>query len=74
MKYDFREIEPKWQKYWDEHESFKAETGSSKPKFYSLVEFPSGSPETVCMLRKTVRTHRKNMPDTPENRLFVRSS
>ena len=40
MKYDFREIEPKWQKYWDEHESFKAETGSSKPKFYSLVEFP----------------------------------
>ncbi|MBR5088835.1 MAG: leucine--tRNA ligase [Ruminiclostridium sp.] len=40
MKYDFREIEPKWQKYWDEHESFKAETGSPKPKFYALVEFP----------------------------------
>ena len=40
MKYDFKEIEPKWQKYWDEHESFKAETGSSKPKFYALVEFP----------------------------------
>ena len=40
MKYDFKEIEPKWQKYWDEHESFKAETGSSKPKFYGLVEFP----------------------------------
>ena len=40
MKYDFKEIEPKWQKYWDEHDSFKAETGSSKPKFYALVEFP----------------------------------
>ena len=40
MKYDFREIEPKWQKYWDDHDSFKAETGSSKPKFYALVEFP----------------------------------
>ncbi len=40
MKYDFREVEPKWQKYWDEHESFKAETGSKKPKFYALVEFP----------------------------------
>ncbi|MBQ3842715.1 MAG: leucine--tRNA ligase [Ruminiclostridium sp.] len=40
MKYDFKEIEPKWQKYWDEHESFKAETGSDKPKFYALVEFP----------------------------------
>ncbi len=40
MKYDFKEIEPKWQKYWDEHESFKAKTGDSKPKFYALVEFP----------------------------------
>ncbi|MBR1831620.1 MAG: leucine--tRNA ligase [Ruminiclostridium sp.] len=40
MKYDFRETEPKWQKYWDEHETFKAVTGSSKPKFYALVEFP----------------------------------
>jgi leucyl-tRNA synthetase len=40
MKYDFKEIEPKWQKYWDEHDSFKAETGSKKPKFYALVEFP----------------------------------
>ena len=40
MKYEFKEIEPKWQKYWDEHESFKAVTGSDKPKFYALVEFP----------------------------------
>ena len=40
MKYDFKEIEPKWQKYWDDQEIFKAETGSSKPKFYALVEFP----------------------------------
>ncbi len=40
MKYDFKAIEPKWQKYWDDHESFKAVTGSPKPKFYALVEFP----------------------------------
>ena len=40
MKYEFKEIEPKWQKYWEEHESFKAVTGSDKPKFYALVEFP----------------------------------
>ena len=40
MKYEFKDIEPKWQKYWDEHESFKAVTGSDKPKFYALVEFP----------------------------------
>ena len=40
MKYDFSAIEQKWQKYWDEHDSFKAVTGSPKPKFYALVEFP----------------------------------
>ncbi len=40
MKYDFSSIEQKWQKYWDEHDSFKAVTGSPKPKFYALVEFP----------------------------------
>ncbi len=45
MKYDFNNIESKWQKYWDEHDSFKAENNSEKPKFYALVEFPypSGS-------------------------------
>lgn len=40
MKYDFKQIEQKWQKYWDEHESFKADIDRSKPKFYALVEFP----------------------------------
>ncbi len=39
-KYDFSAIEQKWQKYWDEHDTFKAEDKSSKPKFYTLVEFP----------------------------------
>ncbi len=40
MEYNFKEIEPKWQKYWEEHECFKAEDYSEKPKFYALVEFP----------------------------------
>ena len=40
MKYDYRQVESKWQKYWDEHESFRADTDRSKPKFYALVEFP----------------------------------
>ncbi len=40
MKYDFKQIEPKWQKKWDEAEAFKAEDFSSKPKYYNLVEFP----------------------------------
>ena len=45
MKYDFNAIEPKWQKFWEENNSFKAENNSEKPKFYALVEFPypSGS-------------------------------
>ncbi len=34
------EVEKKWQKIWDETEAFKAEDGSSKPKFYPLIEFP----------------------------------
>ena len=38
--YNFKEIESKWQKYWDEHKSFKAVDNSDKKKFYALVEFP----------------------------------
>ncbi|MDE5792581.1 MAG: leucine--tRNA ligase, partial [Oscillospiraceae bacterium] len=38
--YDYTRIEKKWQNYWDEHQSFKAGTDYSKPKFYALVEFP----------------------------------
>ena len=39
-KYDYEKIEKKWQKYWDEHQTFHAENDYSKPKFYALVEFP----------------------------------
>ncbi|MBE6153146.1 MAG: leucine--tRNA ligase [Firmicutes bacterium] len=38
--YNFKEIEQKWQKYWDEKGSFKAIDNSDKKKFYALVEFP----------------------------------
>jgi len=34
------QIEPKWQRIWDEQKAFEAETGSSKPKYYCLIEFP----------------------------------
>ena len=40
MKYDFKAIEPKWQKKWEESEAFKAEDFSDKPKFFAMVEFP----------------------------------
>ena len=40
MKYEFDRIEKKWQDAWEKEKPFAAETGSSKPKFYGLVEFP----------------------------------
>lgn len=40
MNYDFKEIEAKWQKYWAENQTFKAENNSDKEKFYVLDMFP----------------------------------
>lgn len=40
MKYDPKSIESKWQKKWLEEKAFAAVTGSDKPKFYALTEFP----------------------------------
>jgi len=39
-KYHFNDIEANWQKYWAEHQTFKAENNSDKPKFYVLDMFP----------------------------------
>ena len=38
--YHFNEIEAKWQKYWAENQTFKAENLSEKPKYYVLDMFP----------------------------------
>lgn len=45
MRHNFKKIEPKWQKKWDEAGIFKAVDNDRRPKFYGLVEFPypSGS-------------------------------
>ncbi len=40
MDYDFRQIESKWQKFWEDNKTFRAEDFSAKKKFYCLVEFP----------------------------------
>ena len=40
MKYDFSQIEAKWQKKWDENHTFAATNDYTKPKYYALVEFP----------------------------------
>ncbi|WP_373231785.1 leucine--tRNA ligase [Cohnella sp.] len=33
-------IEPKWQKYWDENQTFRTTEDAGKPKFYALDMFP----------------------------------
>ncbi len=40
QEYNFSAVEKKWQDYWEEKQTFRAENGSKKPKFYALVEFP----------------------------------
>ena len=39
-EYNFKSIEVKWQSYWEENKSFKAERDSSKKKYYLLEMFP----------------------------------
>ena len=40
MQYHPSEIESKWQKFWAENQTFKAENKSDKPKYYVLDMFP----------------------------------
>ena len=41
MGFDHKSIEKKWQKYWEEHQTFKTDVWDfSKPKFYALDMFP----------------------------------
>ncbi len=38
--YNFKEVEPKWQKYWNENSVFKVAIDIEKPKYYCLDMFP----------------------------------
>ena len=40
MKYEPKKIEPKWQAEWEKAGIFHAEEKSTKPKYYTLIEFP----------------------------------
>ena len=40
MKYDFTQIEKKWQKRWEDDKAFRAIEDRSKKKYFALVEFP----------------------------------
>lgn len=45
QKYNPKEIEPKWQQYWDEHQTYHADLTSDKPKYMamSMFNYPSGA-------------------------------
>lgn len=36
MPYDPKTIEPRWQRYWEENQTFKTEDDTSRPKYYVL--------------------------------------
>ena len=40
MEYNFNEIEPKWQRYWKEQQTYKTVNVCDKPHFYVLDMFP----------------------------------
>ena len=40
MAYNFKEIEKKWQEYWDKNKTFSTSNDYSKEKWYGLIEFP----------------------------------
>ncbi len=40
MDYPFKQIEEKWQKFWDDNDTFDTDKDQSKPKFYCLDMFP----------------------------------
>ena len=39
-RYNFKIIEEKWQKFWEQNNSFKSEIDTSKKKYYCLEMFP----------------------------------
>jgi leucyl-tRNA synthetase len=39
-RFDFKELEPKWQAFWEQQQVHKAERTADKPKYYALAMFP----------------------------------
>ena len=60
-EYNFRKIEKKWQKLWENEKYGIADDFSEKPKFYSLIEFPYPSGEGLhvghCMMYAATDAH-----------------
>jgi leucyl-tRNA synthetase len=68
MKYDYKAVEAKWQKVWEDEKTFHVEIDHTKPKFYALVEFPYpsgaglhvGHPRSYTALDVVSRKRRQN--------------
>ena len=68
MKYDYKAVEAKWQKVWEDEKTFHVEIDHKKPKFYALVEFPYpsgaglhvGHPRSYTALDVVSRKRRQN--------------
>lgn len=68
MGYDFKSFEKKWQDRWEKEKAFHAVTGSDKPKFYAMIEFPYpsgvglhvGHPRSYTALDIIARKRRMN--------------
>ena len=58
MSYPFQNIEPKWQKYWDQHKTFKAVEKPEVPKSkrrYILDMFPiQVEPDSMLVIQKAI--------------------
>jgi leucyl-tRNA synthetase len=67
-RYNPAEIEPRWQSWWDEHDIYRAQEDTSRPKYYTLCMFPypSGSglhvghPESYTAVDIVARYKRMN--------------
>ena len=74
QEYNFLEIEKKWQKIWEEEKYGISTETSSKPKFYSLIEFPypSGSGLHVghCMMYSAADAHARMLRMRGYNVMF----
>ncbi len=68
MGYDFKSFEKKWQDRWEKEKAFHAVTGSDKPKYYAMIEFPYpsgaglhvGHPRSYTALDIIARKRRMN--------------
>ena len=85
MEYNFKEIEAKWQRRWQEEETYRVEADPTRPKFYVLDMFPYpsgaglhvghqiGYNASAIYSSRNDRTEHRPLPGTArQDRLLVR--